>query len=180
MGMFSRPVDAVLVALSWTRTVVIEQEHWEFHRKPYKPRGDNVRNLRAVQQTEPDLVWTGNSRLNGAGVPKSKSREVLVQHTYFEYEERVWRKRSFSARGDDPADVRWPEYTLGPGQRIGEQRETYRAKFTVPADGGEDEYVTELDPAVWRTLKIGKRYRLKVGALGGEIKQVTPARRDGR
>jgi hypothetical protein len=50
---------------------------------------------------------------------------------------------------------------------------SYRATFSVGADGGE--FTTELDEATWRTLKVGRRYRLKVGAFSDEVKQVTPA-----
>ena len=70
----------------------------------------------------------------------------MAEHTYFEYEEFEWhRYRSFSAKGDTPADVRWPECTLEPDQRISERRETYHAKFS--ANDGDDEYATELDEA---------------------------------
>jgi hypothetical protein len=175
MGMFSRHVDAAVVALSWKRTVVIERGHWESRRTAWKPHGDNVRNLRAVQDVEPDIVIDGNLRRAGASMPRSKSREVMAKHTNFEYEEFEWRRyRSFSVKGDSSADVRWPEYTLEPDQRISERRETYRAKFSADADGGGDEYMTELDEVTWRTLEVGLRCHLKVGAFSDEVKQVTP------
>ena len=174
MSVFSRNVDARVVALSWTRTVVVEQGRWESRRTAWKPHGDNVRNVRAVQAKEPDIVIEGSMRRAGASMPKSRSNEVLTTHTYFEYEEFEWHKyRTFSAKGDTPADVHWPEHTLEPDQRISERRETYHANFAVNADG--DEYITELDEATWRTLKVGKRYRLKVGLLSDEVLQVSPA-----
>jgi hypothetical protein len=180
MSVFSRQVDAVVVALSWSRTVVIEQGRWHSRRTAWKPHGDNLRNLRAVQVTEPDLVWGGDSRRAGASMPKSKSREVMAEHTYFEYEEFEWHRfRSFSARGDSTADVRWPEHDLGPDHRISERRETYHAKFSAGTDD-DDEYVTELDEATWRTLKVGLKCRLSVGAFSDEVKRVTPVRRTGR
>jgi hypothetical protein len=117
MNVFSRNVDAVVVALSWKRTVVVEQGHWESRCTAWKPHGDNVRNLRTVQDVEPDIVGSVSYRQAGASMPQSKSHEVMTKHTYFEYEEFEWRKhRSFSAKGDSPADVRWPEYTLEPDQ----------------------------------------------------------------
>jgi len=65
-------------------------------------------------------------RRAGASLPQSRAYEVMTEHTYFEYEEFEWhRYRSFSAKGDTPADVRWPECTLEPDQRISERRETY-------------------------------------------------------
>jgi hypothetical protein len=86
----------------------------------------------------------------------------MSQHTHFEYEEFNWRKyRSFTAKGDSPADLCWPEHSLESDQRISERRESYRATFSVGADGGE--FTTELDEATWRTLKVGRSYRLKVG-----------------
>jgi hypothetical protein len=67
-------------------------------------------------------------------MPSSKTHEVMTKHTYFEYEEFEWHKyRSFSAKGDGTADVRWPEYTLEPDQRISERRETYmRGSRSMP------------------------------------------------
>jgi hypothetical protein len=63
---------------------------------------------------------------------------------------------------------------LEPDQRISERRETYHARFSAGADGGADEYMTELDEATWRTLEVGLRCRLKVGAFRDEVKQVIP------
>ena len=173
MSVFSRHVDAAVVALNWKRTVVIEQGRWESRHTAWKPHGDNVRNLRAVQDVEPNVVLDRDREVRG--VPQSAGREVMAKYTYFEYEEFEWHKyRSFSAKGDSPADVRWPEYTLEPDQRISERRETYRAKFSAGAAGGMDEYMTELDEATWRTLEVGLRCRLKVSAFSDEVKQVTP------
>jgi hypothetical protein len=110
-------------------------------------------------------------RRAGASMPPSRAYEVLADHTQFEYEEFEWHKyRSFSAKGDSPADLHWPEHALEPDQRISERRETYHAKFSANAD----EYLTELDEVTWRTLKVGKRYRLTVGLLSDEVKQVSP------
>ena len=134
MSVLSRHVDAVVVALSWKRTVVIEQGHWASRSTAWKPQGDNVRNLRTVQRMEPDIVGGGSRRGDGASMPKSRSYEVMSEHTHFEYEEFEWHKyRTFTARGDTPADVHWPECTLEPDQRISERRETYRAKFSADA-----------------------------------------------
>ncbi len=101
----------------------------------------------------------------------SKSHDVLAKHTIFEYwRNSKWRKfRSFSAKGDGPADVHWPEHALEADQRITERRETYHATFAVKGDDG-DEYLTELDHEIWRTLRVGRRCRLKVGALGDEVR----------
>ena len=173
MGVFSRYVVATVVALSWKRTVVIEQGRWESRRTAWKPHGDNVRNLRTVQAIEPDIVIDGGMRRAGASMPRTKSREVMTKHTTFEYEEFGWHKyRTFSAKGDSPADVRWPEHALDDGQRVSERREAYHATFSA----GADEYLTELDEATWRRLRMGGRYRLKVSTLSGEVKQVTPLR----
>ncbi|HEV3381695.1 MAG TPA: hypothetical protein VG142_12025 [Trebonia sp.] len=74
---------------------------------------------------EPDIV-------GGASMPRGNAHEVMAKHTYFEYEEFVWHMyRAFSARGEGPADVRWPECTLEPDQRISERREIYHAKFSA-------------------------------------------------
>jgi hypothetical protein len=177
MSVLARHVDAVVVSLSWKRTVVIEQGRWLSRSTSWKPHGDNVQNLRAVHRTEPDIVGGSSMRRAGASMPKSRAHEVMAEHTYFEYEEFEWHKyRSFSAKGDTSADVHWPECTLEPDQRISERRETYHAKFSANGDNDDDEYLTELDEATWRTLKVGKRYRLTVGFLSDEVKQVTPVR----
>jgi len=174
MSVLSRHVEAAVVSLSWKRTVVIEQGRWLSRSTAWKPHGDNVRNLRAVHRTEPDIVGGSSMRRAGASMPKSRAYEVMADHTYFEYEEFEWHKyRTVSAKGETSADVHWPEYTLEPDQRISERRETYHAKFSVNADGNE--YVTELGEATWRTLKAGRRYRLKVGLLSDEVLQVSPA-----
>lgn len=155
--------------------MVIEQGHWSSRRTSWKPNGHNVRNLRTAHRTEPDIVGGSSARGLGANVPKSRAYEVMADHTYFEYEEFEWHKyRSFSAKGDTTADVQWPEYTLEPDQRISERRETYHAKFSANADADADEYLTELDESTWRTLKVGKRYRLTVGLLSDEVKHVSP------
>jgi len=157
--------------------MVIEQGRWHSRRTAWKPHGDSVRNLRTVQDTEPEIAVEGNLRRAGASMPKSRTHEVMTKHTYFEYEEFEWHKyRSFSAKGDSTADVHWPEHALEPDQRISERRETYHAKFSVNADDGEREYVTELDEATWRTLKVGLKCRLKVSAFSDEVKQVTALR----
>jgi len=174
MSVLSRHVEATVVSLSWKRTVVIEQGRWLSRSTSWKPHGDNIRNLREVHRTEPDIVGGSSMRRAGASMPKSRAYEVMAEHTYFEYEEFEWHKyRTFSAKGDSPSDLHWPECTLEPEQRISERRETYHATFSANADA--DEYVTELDQATWRTLKAGKRYRLKIGLLSDEVLQVSPA-----
>jgi hypothetical protein len=183
VSVFSRHVDVVVTALSWRRTVVIEQGRWHSRRTDWKPHGDGVRNVRVVRAVEPDLIFDTHTDRRGGSARRSGSHEVMEKHTSFEYEEFRWHKyRSFSAEGDDAASVRWAEYALGPDQRISERREAYRAKFSAGGEDSEAEYAAELDEATWRTLKVGLRCRLKVGALSGEAKQVIPiaARKDGR
>jgi hypothetical protein len=183
VSVFSGHVDAVVTALSWRRTVVIEQGRWQSRRTDWKPHGDGVRNIRTVRAVEPDLIFDTHTDRRGGSARQSGSHEVMEKHTYFEYEEFGWHKyRSFSAQGDGPADVRWPERALGPDQRISERRAAYRAKFSAGGEDSEDEYAAELDEATWQTLKVGMRCRLKVGALSGEVKQVIPvaAKKDGR
>ena len=174
MSVFARHIQATLVALNWRRTVVIERGVWESRSTAWKPHGNNVRNLRTLHSNEPDIVGGANWSGRPGAMPQSGSREVTSQHTHFEYEEFSWHKyRSFTAKGDGLADLGCPEYTLEPDQRVSERRETYRATFSVGADGGE--FTTELDEATWQTLKVGRRYRLTVGAFSDEVKQVSLA-----
>jgi hypothetical protein len=182
MGVFSRRVDAMVVALTWKRSVVVEQGHWSSRRTAWKPHGDNVRNLRTVETVEPAIVVDANLTIRGSSVLQPKSDEVMTKNTYYEYEELQWRKlRSFSARGDSAQDVHWPEFALEPEQRVSERREAYHAKFSAgdPASCDVAEYMAELDEAKWRTLRVGRLCRLTVSAFGDEVKQVALAR-DGR
>jgi hypothetical protein len=175
--MFARHIQATVIALNWRRTVVIERGVWESRSTLWKPHADNVRNLRAVNSNEPEMVggqtWTDMPGVPGA-VGGRESHEVLSRHTHFEYEELNWHKdRLFTAKGDSPDDLCWPEYTLEPNQQVCERREHYQATFSADADGRES--TTEFDEATWRTLKVGRKYRLEVGAFSDEVKQVTPA-----
>jgi hypothetical protein len=174
MTVFSRHVNATVTAMSWKRTVVVEQGRWESRRTAWKPHGDNIRNLRTIQSVEPEIVGGGDKRRAGASMPRGTAHEVMANHTSFEYEEFEWLKyRSFSAKGDSKAGVHWPEYTLETDQRVSEQRQVYHATFSVTADDGEDEYTTELDEATWRTLRVGLKCRLKVGSFSDDVKHVT-------
>ncbi len=176
MSVFSRHVDVVVVALNWKRTVVIEQGRWKSRRTAYKPHGDTVRNIRTVRNVESDVVFDMTNQVDGE-IPLTRGRAVMRKQTYFEYEEFKWhRYRSFSAGGEGPADVRWPEYVPEPDQRISERRETYRAKFSTNANGDGNEYTVELDEATWRTLEVGMRCRIRVSPFTDEVKQVTPPR----
>jgi hypothetical protein len=175
MSVFGRHIQATVVGLNWRRTVVIERGVWESRSTAWKPHGDNVRNIRTVHSVEPDIVGGVTSRRTVVpNVPQNRAHEVMAEHTHFEYEEFNWHMhRSFTAKGDSPADLRWPEYTLESDQRISKRRESYRATFSTDADGGE--FTAELDEATWRTLKMGRKYRLKMGAFSDEVKQVTLA-----
>jgi hypothetical protein len=186
MGVFSRQVDAVVTALSWSRTITVEQGRWEHRRTPWKPtRDQTVRDVRTVHVTEADVVGQqgGAGRpwgTEGVGGVDRHSREVFERHTYFEYEELRWHKyRSFTVRGDGPASLRWPEPGLTPGQRVSARREAYRATFAPGPDGG-DEFTAEIGEQAFRDLAVGRRCRLKLGALNGDVRQVTALVRDGR
>ena len=172
--MFGRYVEARVTSLAWRRTVVIEQGFWEFRRTSWKPRGGNVRNIETIHSTEPDIVGGGRNPERPTMAPsRNPAHEVLGKHTYYEYQELVWRKhRSLSAKGDSPAGLHWPEYTLGPDQRVAERRQSYRATFAVK--GTQDELTTELDEQTWRSLKrVGRLARLRVN-LNHEVKHVEP------
>jgi hypothetical protein len=174
MSMFGRQVEARVTSLAWRRTVVVEQGFWEFRRTSWKPHGDQVRNVQTLHSTDPDIVGGRQGYSTRPSPRVNPAHEVLAEHTYFEYEELVWRKhRSLTAKGDSPADLRWPEYELKPDQRIAERRETYRATFGAK-DG--DEFTADLDEETWRSLKrTGRVVRLKLSGLTHEVKHVEPA-----
>src|ERR1700727_1269617 len=69
MSVFSRRMDVVVVALSWTRTVAIEQGRWRSRRTAWKPAGGTTRNLRAVSGEELGIVFDLDLETpSGAGV----------------------------------------------------------------------------------------------------------------
>jgi hypothetical protein len=57
---------------------------------------------------------------------------------------------------------------VGADHRVSERREVYRAKFSAGDEDSEDVYAAELDEATGQTLKVG--------ALSGEVKQVSWSR----
>ena len=130
---------------------------------------------------EPDLIFDTHTDRRGGSARQSGSHEVMDKHTYSSTRSSGGASTGRSVpKGTSPADVRWPEHTLGPDQRVSERREAYRAKFSACGEDSEDEYAVELDEATWQTLKVGQRCRLKVGTLSGEVKQGDPGGRQER
>jgi len=152
MAIFRRHVDAEATAFAWTKTVKTEQENWVEERSDWKPWGE-IRNVTSHQESyrEP----------NG----------VLRTRTWYTYESRQWWEcRTLTSSGADRGDVRWPEYTLAPGERVFAKWETYSVTFTTP----EKKYEKTLDESQWRALAPGATYRVSFGLLGG-VREVTPS-----
>lgn len=117
--------------------------------------------------------WQPGTR-NADGTPGAQqpvTRQVQRTRTVFTYEELEWRDgRAVTASGADRSEVRWPDYTPAPGERVRRKAESYSVTFRATAK----QYDTTLDEAQWRSLTLGSIYRLSLGLLGG-VRDVTPA-----
>jgi len=174
MALFRRHIDAEATALAWTRTVDMEQQQWVSKRSGWQPSGE-TRNVQRHRENYWETVTDWQPGPPGAdGMPgpqQSITRQELRTRTFYTYEALEWCEgRSLTASGADRNDVRWPDYELAPGERIGRKAETYSVTFTGPAK----QYETTLDETQWRALSLGTTYRLSLGLLGG-VRQVTPA-----
>jgi hypothetical protein len=177
MALFRRHIDAEATAFAWTRTVDVEQQEWVGRRSGWEPSGEDSRNVQRRQESYWETVteWQpGPANADGTPGPQQPlTRQELRTRTFYTYEALEWRKgRAFTASGADQNEVRWPQYTLGPGERVRGKAETYSVTFTAPAK----QYEKTLDETKWRTLTLGTTYRLSLGLLG-RVRDVTHLRR---
>jgi hypothetical protein len=173
MALFRRHIDAEATAFAWTRTVDMEQQQWVSRRSAWQPSGE-TRDVQRHQETYWETVTDrqpGPPNADGMPGPQQLvTRQELRTRTFYAYEALEWREgRTLTASGADRDDVRWPEYTLAPGERVRGRTETYSVAFTAPAR----QYETTLREAQWRALTLGTTYRLSLGLLGG-VRDVTP------
>jgi hypothetical protein len=173
MALFRRHIEAEATALAWTRTVDMEQQQWVGKRSGWQPSGE-TRNVERHQENYWETVtdWQpGAPNADGTPGPQQPmTRQEMRTRTFYTYEALEWRQgRTFTASGADRSEVRWPEYTIAPGERVRGKAETYSGTFTASAK----QYDTTLDEAQWRTLALGATYRLSLGFLGG-VREVTP------
>ena len=83
----------------------------------------------------------------------------------YEFELERWSPgRVIAEEGSDQSGVRWPEYKLGPNERVHKKSETYTAVFAF-GDSGK-EHKAKLDEATWRSLEKGSPYHLELDVLG--------------
>jgi hypothetical protein len=89
---------------------------------------------------------------------------------YYTYEQLEWHKGAeHKASGTGQDGVAWPEYELGPHERVRDKKETYTATFTA----GDKSYEATLPEQEWRALEPGVSCRLTRGLFGG-VKTATP------
>jgi hypothetical protein len=174
LALFHRHVDAEATAFAWTRTVDVEQQQWVGRRSGQQPSGEMTRNVQRRQETYWETVtdWQpGPANADGTpGAQQPLTRQELRTRTFYTYESLEWHEsRTLSASGADRNEVRWPEYSLAPQERVRTKAETYTVTFTGPAK----QYETTLDETQWRALALGTAYRLSLGLLGG-VREVTP------
>ena len=91
----------------------------------------------------------------------------------------LWSQTYMLPRGTSLRPLSGVSLTLIADQRVSGRREAYRATF-ASGPGDDDAFTAEVDEATFRTLAVGRRCRLKRGALAGDGRQVTPVMRDGR
>ena len=168
-----RPVDAVVTGVAWSRVVQLERQEWVAKRGSWTP-SDDVRNVKkhtgsyvgAVTGTQP-----GMPDANGIpGAPTTTTRMEPRLRIYYTYEQLEWHKGAeLKASGTGQDGVTWPEYQLGPRDRVRDKKETYTATF---AAAGET-YEAMLPEQEWRALEPGVSCRLTRGLFGG-VKTATP------
>ncbi|HEY6789965.1 MAG TPA: hypothetical protein VI365_21910 [Trebonia sp.] len=173
MALFRRHVDAEATAFAWTRTVGMEQQQWVGRRSAWEPSGE-TRNVQRRQETYWETVtdWQpGPANADGTpGAQQPLTRQELRTRTFYTYEALEWREsRTLTASGADQSEVRWPEYTLVPGERVRSKAETYTGTFTAAAR----QYEATLGETQWRALALGTTYQLRLRLLGG-VRDVTP------
>jgi hypothetical protein len=171
MALFRKHADGVLTSVSWERSIDMEHQEWVSRKTEAQPDlegNDEIRNAR--QEKEDHWVMAGDEEM------ERRTRWV------WKYEQLEWHSgRTVKASGTSQADVHWPSYELEERERAGERHETYVGVFEVPRGGpgsGKPDRTREgkFDEATWRSLRIGARYHLEVGVLGG-VKAVDPALR---
>jgi hypothetical protein len=177
MALFhGRSVDALVTAVTWSRTVQLERLEWVAKRSDWGPP-DGARNVK--QHTE--TYWasptdpvspSGPTMTGGPGAGVSPTRTELRTRVYYTYEAQVWHKgRSLQASGYGGGDAKWPDYTLEPGERVRDRRETYSVTFTA----GDKQYEKAFPEQEWRAFAPGDACHLSLGLLGG-VKNATPVR----
>jgi hypothetical protein len=167
MALFQRHADAVVVELTWRRVVELDDIEWVTVRSQ-SPPPDTARNVRVHSEQHFENVQIG---INPNGSPEnmmeSRSRRV------YEFELERWRRgRVIAEEGSDQSGVRWPEYKLGPNERVHKKSETYASVFALAGSG--EERKAELDEETWRSLEKGSAYHLELGMLG-HVHAVRPA-----
>ena len=167
MGLFRRHADAVVVELTWRRAVEFDDIEWVTVRSQSRPP-DTARNVRVHTEQHLESVQVG---VNPNGSPENMM-ESRSQRVY-EFELERWSPgRVIAEEGSDQSGVRWPEYELGPNERVHKKSETYTAVFALGDSGKEHE--AKLDEATWRSLEKGSPYHLELGMLG-HVHTVEPA-----
>lgn len=173
MALFRRHIDAEATAFAWTRIVEMDQQQWVGKRSGRQPSGE-TRNVQRHRENYWETVteWQpGPSNADGTPGPQQPlTRQELRTRTVYTYEALEWRAgRTVTASGAERDNVRWPEYTLAPGERVRRKAETYAVTFAASAK----QYEKTLDEAQWRALTLGATYRLGLGLLRG-VREVTP------
>jgi hypothetical protein len=170
-----RQVEAQVTGVTWSRVVQLERSQWVPKRASWVP-SEGVRNVEKHKES----YWApvtdtrpGVPDANGIPGPTvTSTRTELRFRIYYTYEALEWRESAAPrASGTDQDSVAWPEYDLGPGERIGDKKETYSASFTA----GDKRYEADLPEQEWRALRPGIGCRLTLGLLGGVKKAVPDA-----
>ncbi len=195
-----RPVQARVTGLTWSRVIQLERQAWVARRSDWDPALlSDVRNVHKHTETRMEMVTDMNPGMPGTGFPGQQMpgggglpgqqmpgmpgtgggfgqsapsmRMEPRTHYYYTYEAREWQQGAeLRAWGTSQDGVAWPAYEIGPGERVGEKKETYSATFTA----GDKQYEMSLPEAEWRALDQGGSCQLTLGLLG-RVKKATPA-----
>ena len=169
-----RPVQAQVTGVAWSRVVQLERQEWVAKRSSWVP-SDGVRNVEKHTESYVATVThttPGSPGANGMpGPPTTSTRIEPRVRVYYTFEALEWHKgATLRAAGTSQDSVAWPEYELGPNDRVRDKKESYSATFSV----GDKSYQTTLPEQEWRALPPGVSCQLTLGLFGG-VKKVTLA-----
>jgi hypothetical protein len=180
MALFHRHPDAVLISVSWKRSIDMEQQEWGEKKSEARqlPFDDvELRNERQEKETYWETVYEWETVTDSDGSHTERvARKERRTRMVWKWEQLDWCPgRTVEASGDSQDDVEWPSYTLADRERAGEQHEEYAAVFETSRGSGKHGKTHEgsLDEATWRSLEIGALYHIELGLLGG-VKSVAP------
>jgi hypothetical protein len=183
MALFHRHPDAVLLSVSWKRSIDMEQQEWVEHKSEARPIPfDDVklRNERQEKEVYYETVYEYETVTDSDGSHTERlAHKERRTRMVWKWEQLDWCPgRTVEASGDSQDHVRWPDCALAKGEREGERHEEYEAVFEVSRGSGEAGKThkwTLDDEETWGALEVGAGYHIDLGLFGG-VKSAAKAR----